>query len=299
MEISTISTEDLAPSDSADMKCAPGRQFENGSCIPLEPLIEYVKAYNSEHDDPIELVSNDETLDPDKYKKYLVKSLKEKMTMCTNQSCWLSVPFIDKINKVTREELKKKMLRPVGPSGRFDWLNTLNINDVMAQYEDAHKKFKFLGAVPIDFDEIPRLGISTLDLNTLKANEKTKIGIVFNLDESYKSGSHWVGAYCDLENGRVYYYDSYGTAPEKRIQKLLKRFESMCKNLGKSNTVVTHNKTRHQYGNSECGVFSMDFIIRLLEGETFEEVCVKKKPSDKTINQKRNVYFSNARIPKN
>ena len=34
-----------------------------------------------------------------------------------------------------------------------EWLSTLDINKVMAQYEEAYPKFQYLGANPIDFDQ--------------------------------------------------------------------------------------------------------------------------------------------------
>ena len=36
----------------------------------------------------------------------------------------------------TQTQLTKYTFRPDGPNGKFEWLNTYNINDVMKQYED-------------------------------------------------------------------------------------------------------------------------------------------------------------------
>jgi len=57
---------------------------------------------------------------------------------------------------------------------------------------------------------------------------------------------------------------------------------------------VKYNKVRHQYKNSECGVYSMNFIIRLLRGEGFKEIS-KSKVIDDQMNQCREVYFSQKR----
>ena len=43
------------------------------------------------------------------------------------------------------------------------------------------------------------------------------MGIVFNLDPHDKPGSHWVSMYVDLNNGGIYYFDSYGYKPLKEI----------------------------------------------------------------------------------
>jgi hypothetical protein len=56
---------------------------------------------------------------------------------------------------------------------------------------------------------------------------------------------------------------------------------------------VRYNKIQHQFKNSECGVYSMNFIIRLLGGETFDEI-VNNITNDDKMNSCRNTYFRNA-----
>ena len=51
------------------------------------------------------------------------------------------------------------------------------------------------------------------------------------------------------------------------------------------------NKTPHQKGNSECGVYSLNFIIRMLDGESFNDIS-KNRIDDSQINKFREVYFT-------
>jgi hypothetical protein len=292
-QIDSIRSSEVNPDDARDKKCAPGKMFENGSCIPLNVLVEMASAYNAENpDDSIKLYPSFEALNRGKYKRYLLKEFKRRMgAVCKSQNCWTKQSFINRMKKSLKDELQKMTFRPEGPQGKFEWLNTLNINDVVLQYEDKYKDFKFLGAVPIDFDELPALGIKNLDLSNLVKLGKVKIGIIFNLDESYKSGSHWVASFANLQEGRVLYYDSYAIPPEPRIRKYMRKIANFCKEDMKVNEIVAeHNKIRHQFGGSECGVYSINFILRLLRGDTFEEICNSKTP-DNTINQCRRVYF--------
>lgn len=279
---------------SKNIRCAPGITFDNDSCIPLDILIEMVKAYNEDNpNNLIKLHPSFETLNRSKYKKYLLKNLDKKLkNKCTDQLCWTKQSFIKKMKEKQRNKLLMKTFRPKGPNVGFEWLNTININDVMNQYEDVYKEFKFLGAVPIDFDDLSYLNIKNLDFTDLLNSNINKIGIIFNLDESYKSGSHWVAAYSDLIKGQVYYYDSYGIEPEHRIRKFLRRIANYCKNTLKNNNIVaTHNKIRHQFEGSECGVYSINFILRLLKGHDFQQICNDKTP-DKVINKCRKIYFN-------
>ena len=55
---------------------------------------------------------------------------------------------------------------------------------------------------------------------------------------------------------------------------------------------IRHNPTPHQRGNSECGVYSINFILSLLNGDTFEDICNSKTP-DKEVNKLRTVLFRN------
>ena len=55
---------------------------------------------------------------------------------------------------------------------------------------------------------------------------------------------------------------------------------------------IKFNDKQHQFKNSECGVYSMNFIIRLLKKETFDDI-VDQKLDDKFMNSCRNVYFRN------
>ena len=53
--------------------------------------------------------------------------------------------------------------------------------------------------------------------------------------------------------------------------------------------VVTEPKN-HQFDNSECGVYSIDFITKLLEGHKFEDLYSQQIPDD-VMERKRDFYF--------
>jgi len=290
--ISSISSNEIAPKNKNDYKCAPNAVFKDGSCIPLDVLVELTKGYNNKANKKIKLHNHLDTLNPGKYKRYLIRELDSNLSdVCDSQRCWLKQKFISDMNYELKNKLKKNTFRPKGPSGQFTWLNTHNIDNVMEQYESKYQDFKFMGAVPIDFDDLPQLGIKDLDYSDLKNNGKTKLGFVFNLDEHYKGGSHWVSMFADLTNGKVYFSDSYGIRPEERIRKLMRRVTRYIQDSGIKNPDVQYNELRHQRGGSECGVYSINFILRLLKGETFNELT-SKRMTDSEVNDCRDVYFT-------
>ena len=47
-----------------------------------------------------------------------------------------------------------------------------------------------------------------------------------------------------------------------------------------------HSKKQHQYGNTECGVYSMNYIIESLKGKKLYQINKKRIP-DKIMNNMR------------
>lgn len=285
---------------SKDSKCAPGLKYENNSCIPLNNLIKMAKAYNKKYpDDKIILDKTYETLNNSKYKKYLLNEFQKRLSnVCNDQICWFKQEFIKYYDNI--KELKY-IYRPKGPDGKFEWLNTSNINKVMDQYEKVYNNFVFIGAIPIDFYTMPPFygkydridyleAIKEKDFKFFEKNGKTKIGIILNLDDHTQPGSHWVFTYCDIENNFVAYFDSYGTSPPKTVKKFMTDIHKyMTKRNGK-NAIARHNKTRHQYKNSECGMYCIIVMLRLLKGERFDDINKTIMKDDK-INNYRQLIF--------
>ena len=145
-----------------------------------------------------------------------------------------------------------------------------------------------------------------------------QIGMVPNTDEHYKGGQHWISLYANLETGQIYYFDSYGTRPNKRIRTYIKKIaewkykidtgksidipedqylkgDAKPKNEVEQKYDIRYSEIRNQFKSSECGVYSMNFIIRLLHKTKFEDIIKETIPDD-TINKCREVYFNNQDI---
>ncbi len=288
-----------------DKKCAPGIKYEDGSCFKKKILIDILTEYNKRSG----LKINPDNLS----KKDLVSKLNEVfLPKCVDQLCWTNQIKLDAIKK---EEILKGTFRPFGPEGKYEWLSTSDINDVLEQYQSVHKDFLFLGAVPYDFEELSVLNIGNIKLKELDKLGKTKIGMVINLDEHNQSGSHWVALYCNLHKHQVYFFDSVGNPPRKKIKRFINKLTKYIykkkysidlpindikggdyahnihfNNLSKID--IKYNHVKHQTQNSECGVYSVNFIIRLLEGEKFNNI-INNITRDEKMNQYRKEIFIN------
>lgn len=199
-----------------------------------------------------------------------------------------------------KKVLLETFFRPEMPDGwKKDpdmWLNSDDIAKVMKQYEKAYApEFKFLGVVPSDFsspDPYEKESQKCLNdqfcrinLEEEKAKGRRIIGAVFNLDPHYKSGSHWVAFAVDLKRRCAYYFDSYGMAPPSQVARLMRHLTLQDPGLR-----LQQNGRRFQYSDTECGMYSMYFIIRMIAGESFKKFC-RNPIADKYMLQFRKVLF--------
>ena len=233
---------------------------------------------------------------------------------CNNEVCWLKQDFI-KSSDLAKELLKnfKPFMPKKWSENPREWLNTIDIRDVMNQYEIKYPSFEFIGPVPMDFDTKLGFGECVVDelckisLDNLIKKGKTQIGVIFNLDKHTQSGSHWVAMHCNMNNsnsntsattdskkGEICYWDSYGMEPNPEVVVLMNRLKEQASKLENNNNIdleIKINKNRHQYKNSECGMYCIYFITSLLDGKTFENV-VQNIVDDDTMNGKRNDFYN-------
>ena len=100
---------------------------------------------------------------------------------CDNEVCWLKQDFI-KDNYLQKELLKnfKPFMPKSWSENPREWLNTIDIRDVMNQYEIKYPSFEFIGPVPMDFDTKVGFGECVVDelckinLEHLKKKGKVK-----------------------------------------------------------------------------------------------------------------------------
>jgi hypothetical protein len=294
-----------------DTKCAPSKKYKDGSCFTTDSLKKIISNYNKKTNQNINI-----NLPRTELVKKITDILKNK---CDDQACWLRQEIVSNIDD---NEILNNTLRPEGPKGKYQWLSTLDIDKVMVQYHSVYKDFIFFGAVPYDFEDVGVLELKTPELfNDMMKKGKTRFGMVINLDSHNMSGSHWVGLYADFNKGQVYFFDSVGKKPRKKIKKFINgivkymynrkfpnkklNINNMLKSLNNNNLNneyianlknfdIQYNKVQQQYKDTECGVYSINFIIRLLDGETFDQIS-HNITKDDIMNENRKVYFRNAK----
>lgn len=279
------------------------------SCFTKESILTLKTAFNKHHSDK-KILSDDP--------KDIWAHLHQKIPECDRESCWLQkIP-----NKYLQDKLKKELFSPVKPtewrSKPNAWLSNFDIDAVIQQYEEANPDFLFLGPTPIDFDEMKNgkcVWEELCRLNIVKEYRrgKRKFGVVFNLDTSDGPGTHWVSMFMDIKDPTpfLYYFNSTSEETPDEVKKLMKRLEkqfNLIKPLrGRELRVMENRDMEHQKSNTECGMYSLFFIITCLTRQTDpdqkdgnklsvdelkELFSGKTRIDDKFVERYRGIYFN-------
>jgi hypothetical protein len=278
--------------------CSPKSLKENiDSCLNIKLIkkIAYILNKNPNCDN-IDCESDTKVL-----YKYICNNI-NKISTCNSEYCWLTIDeIVKKLNKGEINEFNKSF-RPKLPSHwkgnneKDNWLDTDNINNVMVQYEDAFKDFKYLGAHPIDAQKCSiSKEICNINIETLLKNGKNKVGIVFNTDISSGEGEHWVSFYIDLLGGNhdgrpgIYFFDSTGDEPQEEINKLVDKLkkQGLKKNIKFD---FLYNDYSHQKKDSECGIYCLYFLSNMISGVNFD-FFIKDIKNDKYMNKYRKIFY--------
>ena len=276
------------------LRCSPKdkKEINEFSCYTDESLYKLRDLWNARHPDA-KIETNDTKEIHSKLAHYL-------SDVCNKESCWLkqssqfgkSLMSSDIADSFAPESPKEWKKNP------NEWLTSLDIINVMKQYEKAYKCFDFIGPSPIDFDahmlynECVWEELCHFDLKTLLSKGKNKIGIIFNTDPHYKNGSHWISLFIHVKKGYIFYFDSNGNEVPKEIKVLVDRVLTQAKALNIPLAFDQNYPMEHQYSNTECGMYSLYFIIQLLRETHNIDFFKNHRIKDKDMETLRGEYFN-------
>lgn len=276
------------------LRCSPREKnnMNDFSCYTDESLYKLRNLWNKRH--PDELIQSNEP-------REIWNKLNEFMKhLCNKESCWLKQNFT--IGKVDNE--LSDSFAPESPeewkSNPNEWLSSIDIMKVMKQYEKAYKCFEFIGPSPIDYDKKKLYGECVWDelchfnLSEQIKKGKTKIGIIFNLDPHYKSGSHWVSLFINIKKKQIFFFDSNGDTIPDQIMKFVVKISDQGRILRPKVLFEfdQNHPIEHQYGNTECGVYSIFFIVHMLEDKITNHYLKTHVLKDEYMQKFRKVFFN-------
>ena len=92
----------------------------------------------------------------------------------------------------------------------------------------------------------------------------------------------------------VFFFDSVGDPAPKEITVLVKRIIEQGKKIGLDIKYDSNEGIEHQYGNTECGMYSIYFIIHMLEDKLTEDYIKTHILKDEYMEKFRKVYFNHS-----
>jgi hypothetical protein len=281
-------------SEMKKVQCSPFSKSSNlnKTCLSNENLFKLRDLWNSIHKDA-KILSND----PDEIWETLDKNMQ---SVCNDEICWVSQPFVDKTSKKEINDSFAPLAPKEWKKNKNEWLSSDDISRVMDQYEKAYPNFKFIGPSPIDYDENIGFGVCVWDelckfkLKKHIHNGKDKLGIIFNLDNHSGPGTHWVSLFINIKSKTIFYFDSAGQKIPRRIKHFAETVTEQGENLS---TPITfkfdqNHPIEHQKGNTECGMYSLYFIVHMLEDHITGEYLKTHRIPDKMVENFRKIYFN-------
>jgi hypothetical protein len=279
------------------MNCNPstmGKRVNKNTCYTDVALSKIKNAYNN---------NNPATKIKSNVPHNIINELRSKLSTCETEDCWLN-----QLSSTEKKYLDKNIFAPDQPlewkSNPREWLSNIDILNVLEQYQDTYKDFKFIGPTPIDFDtRLPEENgkcvweeLCTFDLVKYYNNGIDKVGVIFNLDRHDQRGSHWTSMFIDIKEGFIFYFDSASNKLPNEIKKLVDLVLVQSKSLNLNLKYFT-NQYQHQHGNTECGMYSLYFIITMLANDNLStkqkiNLFKKGKISDKFVESFRHKYFN-------
>jgi hypothetical protein len=275
------------------LNCSPENKHNEYTCYSENDLVKLKDMWNARHPDKPIKTNNS---------KQIWQQLKDYYaSICNKESCW--VRQMTKNTKMEQELLDA--FAPEAPKewnkNPNEWLSSIDILEVMNQYEKKYKCFDFLGPSPIDYDTHKLYGecvweeLCHFNLEQQIKKGHTKFGVIFNLDPHYKGGSHWVSLFINVKKKTIFYFDSAGETIPSQIKKFVDSVIEQGDNLKYPIDFKfdENHPVEHQYGNTECGIYSIFFVVHMLEDKITGHYLKNHVLKDEYMQQFRHVFYNN------
>ena len=155
------------------------------------------------------------------------------------------------------------------------------ISDLMEKIKKQGNRLLAKGI--IDTDQFSRKymisfsNIKKISDNVIKINTELDDNLVGSILEFYcdKLGKTHNNTITKINNKEIY---------------LKKSINNNCNEIGIFGFNMFFNDFQHQFMDTECGVYSIYFILSILKGDSFENIS-KNKIDDTNMNKNRELYF--------
>jgi hypothetical protein len=285
------------------MNCSPfveNQRIDDSTCYTDKILFEIRNAFNAQPQNAHSPITSNNP-------KVVLYQLRKRMSnACDKEKCWLEL-LTPEQKRVVDETVFAPEKPPEGKKNPHEWLSNFDILKVLRQYEKSNPTFKFIEPTPIDFDTVLSVNgeskcvtddLCHFSLKRYVERNYKHIGIIFNLDKHDQKGSHWVSLFIDIEHAFIFYFDSATNKTPKEIRAFVEKVQSQSLEVGDGvkYTYYENYPNNHQRTSTECGMYSLFFIITMLDKSRSVKSKIRlfkeKKVTDKHMRRLRDVYFN-------
>lgn len=226
-----------------------------------------------------------------------ITSIMKQQFQCNTEACWMSIRKFMKLLSPQQANLIRSHFRHAMPDDIVKdytkWISNFDIIQFLKQYHDEMDDFYSYGAVPIDFKKCSvSQDLCKISIKQHKQRGESKVGIVFNTDESGKPGEHWICMFIDISGDNlegqpgIYYFDSFGEPPEDEVVELIDKLQKETTDM----FVVLNNDRQFQENTFSCGFYCMHFLEHMILGKSFD-AYKRGKVNDSAMIRYRNHCF--------
>jgi len=205
----------------------------------------------------------------------VIKAVEEK-TDCKSESCAVAI--------VIPQSLEVRF-NSSGPWNSTNWLSNNNIDRVLELYWNVMPKFIPIPFQMRDFAKQPNSKLANFNWESAKKTGVNYIACALNTDWTYGKGEHWVSFFVDFPGKTVEYFDSAGQTPHSEFIQLLVDVASKLEFKDECITTVVH-----QTENTECGMYTLFYILSRLHGIPFKKFRGRRIPDDVMVAFRKFVF---------
>lgn len=226
-------------------------------------------------------------------KKDVIEEAKNELN-CDSQKCIAD-----------RKKIKTDaVFKPKGPKDSNEWLTNFNIESTFENLAIMRKDFGYFNCELSDFmDTGSRNAGYSDDVNICKTlpypdsvDGKKCYAIILNTGNTKIGGVHWVSLFFDFRNDEAWEVDFFDSAEQSfdQFKPIIEKYIDKIKERNKDKSIILKkNIVQHQYGSSECGVYSLFFCIARALGISFEEFNNKQQIfTDNAVQKLRSIFFT-------
>jgi hypothetical protein len=212
--------------------------------------------------------------------KEIIQVAKTKLS-CPDETCVLETA---QEKGALSEDDVSKVLKVKGPWDSTKWLDNENIDCTLEQYAE-----KFSGFHPIKFQmrDFAKYPTQLSTFNWQKPGIKY-VACALNTDLTGNPGEHWTALFVDYPSKTVEYFDSAGNTPHQEFLELIVGIASKLDFRDISVTTV-----KHQVENTECGVYTLYYILSRLHGIPYKKFMTKRVPDDMMVAFRKYLFRHN------